>query len=174
MVLRYDLWLTYSNIYFPNEFPRMGFPIKFEYHWDLFIPRFISPKADAKDIQINAKWKRQMWPQGWTQNQCADGLDQVPSKYRIKMRELNSWNIDSKERKFVYITALSVISIKGYKYSDERAPFTLVDFIWFSYACHILSDLRFLSMPNASNIQCSNHWIRKHFLAMEMRLLIYE
>lgn len=102
MVLRYDLWLTYSNIYFPNEFPRMGFPIKFEYHWDLFIPRFISPKADAKDIQINAKWKRQMWPQGWTQNQYADGLDQVPSKHRKKRRELNSWNIDSRTEICLY------------------------------------------------------------------------
>lgn len=38
-------------------------------------------------------------------------------------------SIYTKTAKFVYIMASSVISINGYKYSDERASFTLVDFI---------------------------------------------
>lgn len=44
---------------------------------------------------------------------------------------------EGKKMKFVYIMASSVISIKGNKYSDERALFTLVDF----HVRHILSHL---------------------------------
>lgn len=180
--LHYDLWLTYFDV-FSKRIPshglsnRIWIALRF-IHTEIYFSKEWRKKTrhmlqTCEKIEINTKRKRQMWPQGLNTKQSHWSIDQVPSK----SNKNTNWThgiFDSKT-KFVYITALSVISIKGYKYSDERAPFTLVDFIWFPCMpifYHIWGFVLFFFL----NAKCSpfKTWITETFLAIEIRSLIYE
>lgn len=113
----FSLWfMTHIFRCFPSEFPRMRLSIEFEYHWDLFISRFISQMENAKvygeKYQITA---REIWPQWRMQRRRR--IDHAPSKKPFRHSSIAFywiWKEKGKnEPKFVYIWASSVISIEA-------------------------------------------------------------
>lgn len=106
--------------------------------------------------------QHKIWPHWWMQNDGAKSED-WPShphilNYNISDKHIESILNQRKEiQKFVYIMASSVISIKATNISNERASFTLVDFIWFSCSSYFITFVAFFYTTS------ENFWIEDIF-----------